>query len=220
MSVISPVRPRRTRPFGRTASEAPAPCASRRALCVALAALVFGTGGCDKFKRRFQGIDITGADYARDFLLPDANGVERSLADFRGKYVLLFFGYAQCPDVCPTALSRAVEVRRLLGTDGAKVQVVFITVDPERDTPGVLREYLAAFDPSFIALRGTPEQTEKTAREFKAFYQKVPTGSSYAMDHSALTYVFDTTGKVRLALRHADTAQQYADDLRQLMGTS
>lgn len=220
MSSFSPTGPRRTWRDHRPSARAVEPSASRRAICIAVATAVVGTGGCGKSKLGFQGIDITGADYARDFRLPDAHGVERSLADFRGKYVLVFFGYAQCPDVCPTSLTRAVEVRRLLGTDGAKVQIVFITVDPERDTPGVLREYLAAFDPSFIALRGTVEQTAKTAREFKAFYQKVPTGSSYAMDHSALTYVFDTSGKVRLAMRHADTAQQIANDLRQLMSAS
>lgn len=190
----------------------------RRRACATLLTLAVLASGCKPEAPAFHGIDITGADYARDFHLPDLSGTERSLADFRGKYLLVFFGFAQCPDVCPTALSRAVEMRRLLGPAGREVQVVFITVDPERDTPAVLRDYMAAFDPEFIALRGTAQQTLDTAKAFKAFYQKVPTGQSYTMDHSAVTYVFDAGGHIRLALRHEGTAEQYAHDLRLLMG--
>ena len=165
----------------------------------------------------FKGIDITGAPYARDFSLPDAEGAMRSLGEFKGKVVLVFFGFAQCPDVCPTTLGRAVEVRKLLGADGNKVQVVLITVDPERDKPEVLREYMKAYDPSFIALRGNAEQVAATAKEFKVFFQKVPTKGSYTMDHTAVTYAFDPKGSVRLALRHEQSAADVAADLKMLL---
>ena len=165
----------------------------------------------------YTGIDITGSSIGPDFNLFYGNGKPASLRDFKGKYVLLFFGFTQCPDVCPTALARAVEVKRLLGADGDKLQVVFVTVDPERDTAPLLAEYMRAFDPSFVAVRGNAEQTAKAAADFKIFYRKVPSGSSYTMDHTAITYVLDATGKVRLALKHDETAQQCAADLRQLM---
>lgn len=165
----------------------------------------------------FKSIDVTGAAYGRDFHLPDAEGAMRSLAEFKGKIVLVFFGFAQCPDVCPTALGRAIQVRKLLGADAGKVQVVFITVDPERDTPQVLREYMRAYDPSFIALRGNAEQLAATAREFKVFFQKVPTKSAYTMDHTTLTYAFDPAGRLRLALKHEQSAQEIASDLRNLL---
>ncbi len=180
--------------------------------------LTVALAGCGKTAApRFHGIDLTGADYARDFRLRDADGRERTLADFRGRAVLVFFGFTQCPDVCPTALSRAAEVRRLLGDDGPRLQVVFVTVDPERDTPPVLKEYTAAFDPGFIGVYGDLQQTEATAKAFKVYYKKVPTGSSYTMDHSALSYVYDPQGRLRLALRHDQTAQDYAQDIRQLL---
>jgi protein SCO1/2 len=165
----------------------------------------------------FKSIDITGADYARDFRLPDADGAMRSLGEFKGKVVLVFFGFAQCPDVCPTALGRSIDVRKLLGANGDKVQVVFITVDPERDTPEVLREYMKAYDPSFIALRGNAEQLAATAKEFKVYFQKVPTKGSYTMDHTAVTYAFDPQGRVRLVLKHDQSAQEIASDLRNLL---
>jgi len=165
----------------------------------------------------FTGIDITGSAIGPDYKLSYSDGKPASLSDFKGKYVLLFFGFTQCPDVCPTALARAVEIKRLLGADGDKIKVVFVTVDPERDTGPLLAEYMRAFDPSFVAVRGTLEQTAKTAADFKIFYRKVKTGSSYSMDHTALTYVFDTNGKIRLALKHEQTAQQVVADLRQLM---
>lgn len=165
----------------------------------------------------FKSIDLTGAAYARDFRLPDADGAMRSLGEFKGKVVLVFFGFAQCPDVCPTALGRDIEVRKLLGADGDKVQVVFITVDPERDTPEVLREYMKAYDPSFIALRGDAEQLAATAKEFKVYFQKVPTKGSYTMDHTAVTYAFDPQGRVRLVLKHDQSAQEIASDLRNLL---
>ena len=133
--------------------------------------------------------------------------------------MLLYFGFVQCPDVCPTALTRAVETRRLLDPDGDKLQVIFVTVDPERDTPELLREYMAAFDPSFVALRGDAERLRQTAAEFKVYYKKVPTGISYTMD-TALSYVFDAEGRLRLALRHEQTAQDYAHDIALLIARS
>lgn len=179
--------------------------------------------GCDRLgpaakqQPSFRGFDLTGADYARDFSLPDVYGQLRTLADFRGKVVMLFFGFVQCPDICPTALARAAEVKRLLGADGEHLQMIFVTVDPERDTAQVLRDYVTAFDPSFIALRGDAEALQATAAEFKVFYKAVPTGSSYTMDHSTQSYVFDPSGRLRLVLRHDQTAEDYAHDIAQLI---
>lgn len=190
---------------------------ARRTLVLAASAAVLAACQPPTAPVPFKGIDITGAAYGRDFHLPDADGAMRSLGEFKGKVVLVFFGFAQCPDVCPTALGRAIQVRKLLGADGDKVQVVFITVDPERDTPEVLREYMKAYDPSFIALRGNAEQLAATAKEFKVFFQRVPTKSSYTMDHTALTYAFDPTGRLRLALKHEQSAQEIASDLRNLL---
>ena len=146
-------------------------------------------------KASFQSIDLAGADWGRDFRLRDPEGRTRALADFRGKAVLIFFGFTQCPDVCPTALSRAAEVLRLLGDDGSRVQVIFVTVDPERDSPELLRAYTQAFHPSFLGLWGDLEQTAATAADFRVVYRKVPTGSSYTMDHTAISYVFDPQGR-------------------------
>ena len=167
----------------------------------------------------FKGIDITGADYAQDFALTDFNGTPRTLSDYRGQVVMLYFGFVQCPDVCPTALARAAEVLQLLGPETApKVQLLFITVDPERDTPALLQAYMAAFDPSFMALSGSLEQIQAAADAFRVYFKKVPTGSTYTMDHTALTYLFDPTGKVRVALRHEQTAADYAADIQRLLG--
>lgn len=176
-------------------------------------------GACDSAKPSFHGIDISGAAYGSGFELTDPQGRKRTLADFKGRVVMLFFGFTQCPDVCPTALSRAAEVLRLLGDDGSKVQVIFATVDPERDTPELLKAYTAAFHPSFLGLYGDLTQTAATAADFRVVYRKVPTGSSYTMDHTAISYVFDRQGRLRLALRHADTARQVADDLAILLNT-
>src|SRR5260221_75408 len=162
--------------------------------------------------------DVCSSDlYATDIRLSDPDGNERTLADFRGKAILVFFGFTQCPDVCPTALARAAEVKRLLGPDGERFQTLFVTVDPERDTPEVLKAYTAAFDPSFIGLYGDLERTAQIAKDFKVYYKKMPTGSSYTMDHTSLSYVYDPLGKLRLALRHEQPAQDYADDIRKLL---
>lgn len=166
----------------------------------------------------FRGIDITGAAYAQDFALTDMNGTPRTLADYRGKAVMLYFGFVQCPDVCPTALTRAAEVLQLIGPQAAaRVQLLFVTVDPERDTPALLREYMGAFDPTFMALTGTLEEIKTAADAFRVYYRKVPTGSTYTMDHTALTYLFDPQGKVRVALRHEQTAADYAADVQRVL---
>jgi len=193
---------------------------SRRAwLLLALSVALVALSACERpSAASFKGIDLTGAEYGRGFSLPDADGVTRTLADFKGKIVMVFFGFTECPDVCPTALGRAIEVRKLLGPDADKVQVILVTVDPDRDTPELLRHYLKTFDPSFIALRGEAQALAETAREFKVFYQKVATSkSSYTMDHTAVTYVFDPKGRLRLALRHDQSAQDVAADLKILL---
>ncbi|SHN39993.1 protein SCO1/2 [Duganella sacchari] len=187
----------------------------RRLFLSSLAALPFVAGTAHA--AGFTAIDITGSSIGPDYQLFYGDGKPAALRDFKGKVVMLFFGFTQCPDVCPTALARAVEIKRLLGADGDKLQVVFVTVDPERDTAPLLAEYTRAFDPTFVAVRGNLEQTAKAAKDFKIFYRKVPSGSSYTMDHTALTYVFDTSGKVRLAMKHEETAQQCADDIRKLL---
>lgn len=179
--------------------------------------LALGLSACDKKTLKFNSIDITGADYCRDFKLNDSDGKQRQLADFKGRFVLVFFGFTQCPDICPTALARAAAVKQKLGKDADQLQVIFISIDPERDTADLMRAYTQNFDPSFIGLRGTAEQTKQVADEFKVFYAKVATGSSYTMDHSTLSYLFDTTGKIRLAMRHEHSADQFASDIRQLM---
>lgn len=183
-----------------------------------LAPAVFGLSGCDKpVAPVFNGIDLTGAAYAKDFRLTDVDGKVRTLADFKGQVVVMFFGFTQCPDVCPTALARAVAIKELLGGKGKNLQVLFVTVDPERDSPPVLKAYLKAFDPGFLGLYGDMQQTRQTADAFKVYYKKMPTGASYTMDHSTLSYVFDRSGSLRLALRHNQSAQEFADDLRQLL---
>lgn len=187
-----------------------------RLLLVVLAALL---GGCDPGAERFNNVDITGANYARDFRLTDFNGRPRTLADFRGKVVVMFFGYTQCPDVCPTTMTDMAEVKRRLGPDGDKVQVIFVTLDPDRDTAEVLSQYVPGFDPTFLGLRGSREETAAIAKDFKVFYQKVPgkTETSYTMDHTAGSYVFDTEGRVRLFLRHAGAVDPIVTDLRKLL---
>ena len=178
--------------------------------------------GCDRAGPAaggFKAIDITGAEYARDFDLPDANGQRRTLADFKGRVVVVFFGFTHCPDVCPTTMIELAEVKKALGPDGARVQGIFITVDPERDTPELLRAYLGNFDPSFVALRGSAEETAALAKRFKIFYAKVPgkTEGNYTIDHTAASFVFDPNGKVRLYTRYGSGAEALKSDLRLLL---
>lgn len=175
---------------------------------------------CDAGKAPpFNSVDITGATYARDFNLTDASGARRSLKDYRGKVVLVFFGYTQCPDVCPTTMANMAEVKSKLGPAGDKLQVIFITVDPERDTPALLASYVPGFDPSFVGLYGNADETAAVAKEFKVIYQKVPgkTPTSYTIDHTAGSYVFDRDGRVRLFVRHSQTADAVAQDLKRLL---
>ena len=174
---------------------------------------------CSPDAQKFKSIDITGADYAKGFALADHNGAQRTLADFKGKVVVVFFGFTQCPDVCPTALADLAEVKRLLGPQGDKLQGIFVSVDPERDTPEVLKAYMANFDPAFLALRPSMEQLPEVAKGFKVFYKKVegPTPTSYTIEHSAGSYVFDPQGRVRLYTRQAVGAQGLADDITLLL---
>lgn len=176
-------------------------------------------GACTEKKAEFRGVDITGADYARDFPLTDHNGQPRHLKDFAGKVVVVFFGFTQCPDVCPTSMQELAEVKQLLGKDGDRLQGIFITVDPERDTPEMLKAYMANFDPSFLALRGTPEQLAAVAKDFKVYYKKVDgkTPTSYTMDHSAGSYVYDTQGRLRIYNRYGSGAQALAADVKVLL---
>jgi protein SCO1/2 len=190
---------------------------SRRALLIAAALAI---AGCDRKPEQpaFKAVDITGANYGQKLALPDADGKLRTLADFKGKVTVLFFGYTQCPDVCPSTMAELAEVKRSLGEDGNRVQGVFVTVDPERDTPEVLKAYMRNFDPSFVALRGSLEQTRDVAKEFKVFYSKVPgKAGSYTVDHTAGSYVFDTDGRLRLFTRYGSGAQALASDLKVLL---
>lgn len=192
-----------------------------------LRALVAGTilvaalalSGCGEKAATFQNVDITGARFAQDFQLTDHTGKPRTLADFRGKVVVMFFGFTQCPDVCPTTMSEMAGVMQQLGPRAEQVQVLFVTVDPERDTQQLLAEYVPAFDPRFIGLVGTPAQTAAVAKEFKIFYAKVPGSApgSYSVDHTAASYIFDKQGKVRLMVPHAKGQAAIVHDIEQLL---
>ncbi|GAB3540229.1 SCO family protein [Noviherbaspirillum agri] len=170
-------------------------------------------------KTAFKNTDVTGLEYAKDFAMQDHNGKMRTLADFKGKAVVIFFGYTQCPDVCPTTMSEMANVMQQLGPLADKVQVLFVTVDPERDTPEMLSKYVPAFDPRFLGLVGDKAATEKIARDFRVFYQKVPGKSpdSYTMDHTAGSYVFDPQGRIRLFVRHGQGAEPIVHDLKLLL---
>jgi len=185
------------------------------AACTALAA-------CTPDGPKFQASDVTGATFGRNFNLTDAAGKPRTLADFRGKAVVIFFGYTQCPDVCPTTLAELAEVMKRLGPDADRVQVLFVTVDPERDTADLLSKYVPAFDPRFMGLRGDAAATEAVAKEFKIIYQKQPgaTPGSYTMDHSAGTYIFDPQGRLRLYVSYGQGPEVFAHDLRELLKAS
>jgi len=193
---------------------------SRR--CVLVGSLSLLTlAGCDRFSLgskapTFNSTDITGAEFARRLELPDVDGQPRTLADWKGKVTVVFFGYTQCPDVCPTTMADLAAIRKSLGADGDKLQSVFVTIDPERDTPEVLKAYVANFGPGFTALRGTPDQTAAAAKEFKVFYAKVPgrNGGSYTMDHSAASFVFDPAGRVRLYVPYGGDSKKFAADLK------
>ena len=200
--------------------------AARHTVAVLAAALCVALAGCDKLASTpsapavaFRGADITGADYARTLALPDISGQQRTLADFKGKVTVVFFGYTQCPDVCPTTMAELAQVKKSLGADGDKLQGVFVTIDPERDTPEILKSYMASFDPSFVALRGTVEQTQAAAKEFKVFFAKVPgkADGSYTMDHTAGAFILDGKGNVRLFERYGGGPEALASDIKALM---
>jgi protein SCO1/2 len=188
-----------------------------------LLAIATGLAACDRLpgaaKEPFKAADITGAEYARELALTDADGKPRTLADFKGKVTLVFFGYTQCPDVCPTTLAELAAVKRDLGADGERVQGVFVSVDPQRDTPQILKAYVGSFGPGFVALRGSEDETKTAARNFKVFYARVPgkTEGSYTIDHTAGTYVFDAQGRVRLFVRYGSGAEALRHDLKLLL---
>ena len=186
------------------------------ALSISVAGLF---GGCSEKKADFRGVDVTGAGYAKDIPLTDHNGVARHLSDFAGKVVVVFFGFTLCPDVCPTSMQELAEVKQMLGKDGDRLQGIFVTVDPERDTPEVLKAYMTNFDPTFLALRGTPEQLAVVAKDFKIYYKKVDgkTPTSYSMDHSAGSYVYDPVGRLRVYSRYGSGAQALAADIKILL---
>ncbi len=189
----------------------------RRSFLISASALVLTA--CSESKPPFTGIDITGADYATGFALTDHNGQARTLADFKGKVVVVFFGFTQCPDVCPTSLAEMAQAKQLLGADGERMQGLFVSIDPERDTPEIMKAYMAAFDPSFLALYAKLDDLPALARSFKIYYKKVPgsTPENYTMDHSAGSYVYDPQGRIRLYNRYGTGAQALAEDLKKLL---
>jgi protein SCO1/2 len=186
------------------------------------ASVILALAACSPDKPKFNAIDITGADYAKGFTLTDHNGQNRSLSDFKGKVVVLFFGYTQCPDVCPTSMAELAEVKRLLGADADKLQGVFVTVDPARDTAELLKAYMTNFDPTFLAFIPTPEQLAVVAKDYKIYYKKVDgkTPTSYTVDHSAGSYVYDTQGNLRLYSRYGVGPQVLAQDIQTLLKTT
>lgn len=187
-------------------------------LCALLVCLGLSLAGCSD-PPRFVSADLSTVDWGKDFSLTDHNGKPRRLADFRGKAVVLFFGYTQCPDVCPTTLSNLRQTLPLLGDDAKRVQVLFVTIDPARDTPALLAQYVPSFDPGFLGLYTDEKGTQALAKEFKVFYAKSPgaTPDSYSVDHSTGSYVFDPQGKLRLLLRHGETPANIAADLKLLL---
>lgn len=176
--------------------------------------------GCQKPEApAFKSVDITGAEYGRELNLTDADGQRRHLADFKGKVTVVFFGFTQCPDVCPTTMMELAQVKKALGTDGDRVQGIFVTIDPERDTAAVLKAYVTNFSPDFVALRGSAEETQAAAKQFKVFYAKVPgkTPETYTMDHTAGSYILDTQGRIRLFTRYGSGAEALTQDLKLLL---
>ncbi len=185
----------------------------------AVICMLFVLVACGEKRPAFTNTDITGLDYAKGFSLKDHNGKPVTLESYKGKVVVMFFGFTQCPDVCPTTMAEMAGVMKELGPQADDVQVLFVTLDPERDTPELLRQYAPAFDKRFVGLYGTPAEIAQTAKEFKVFYQKVPgqTPDSYTIDHTAGSYVFDKQGKVRLFLRHNQGTAPIAHDLKLLL---
>jgi len=192
---------------------------TRTAAIVILAALM---AACSPGGPEFRATDITGATFGREIALTDTAGKARTLADFKGKAVVVFFGFTQCPDICPTALSTLAQTMKQLGKDADRVQVLFVTIDPERDTPELLAQYVPAFDPRFLGLTGDAAAIDKVAKEFKVIYRKVPgkTADTYTMEHSSGTFVLDPQGRPRLYAAHGTGADAFAHDLRELLRTA
>lgn len=170
----------------------------------------------------FQATDITGAAFARDFRLTDHNGRIRTLADFKGKVVAIFFGYTHCPDVCPTTLSDFAAALKLLGEQAGRVQVIFVTLDPQRDTPEILKQFVPAFNPSFLGMYTDADTLKGLAKEYKVVYQKtsVKAADDYLIDHSAGTYIYDPRGHLRLLMPYGSSPEAIAHDLKALLETS
>ena len=190
-----------------------------RTRSVVLCLLALALASCGPASPKFEGSDVTGAAMGRDFRLFDHTGKPRTLADFRGKVVVVFFGYTQCPDACPTTLSALNEVMARIGPDAGRVQVLFVTVDPERDTPDLLARYVPAFNPSFLGLYGDAAATAEAAKEFKVLYQKQPGSApgSYSVDHSAGTFLFDPQGRLRVYESYGQVPDVYVHDIRVLL---
>ena len=189
------------------------------AACAVLAGVSGLIAACSPQQPVFSSIDVTGADYAKGFELTDHNGQVRHLSDFAGKVVVLVFGYTQCPDVCPTSMAELAEIKKALGKDGDRLQGLFVTVDPERDTPALLKSYMANFDPTFLALYTTPDKLTALAKAYKIYFKKVEgkTPTSYSMDHSAGSYVYDTKGQLRLFTRFGSGPKLLTEDIRLLL---
>ena len=194
---------------------------SRRLFLSLAAAGALALSGCERMAppHHFNAIDLTGAKYAQGLALPDFDGRPRTLADFKGKVVVVFFGYTQCPDACPTTMAELSGILKTLGPDASKVQVLFVTVDPSRDTPALLKNYVANFRPDFIALRGDETQTQQVIKDFKLIVQKVPgkTPDSYTIDHTAGSYVFDPEGRIRLFASQSLEPALLTDDIKALL---
>lgn len=197
------------------------PCDQRaavRALAIGLFACLLAGCGADRAAQKFELTDVTGASFGKKLDLNDHNGQRRTLDDFKGKVVVVFFGFTHCPDACPTTLAELATVARELGPDAKRLQVLLLTVDPERDTPEVLRQYVPSFHPSFLGLHGTAEETAAAAKEFKVYFQRQPQpGGSYTMDHSAGTFVLDAQGRLRLFGRYGAGAKALLHDIRILL---
>lgn len=197
--------------------------ARRAALILAIGASILGATGCSEKPVKFNAMDVTNAPWGQRYTLPDLNGKPTGPEDFKGKIAAVYFGFMFCPDACPTHLLKINEVKKLLGEQGKLVQTVFITVDPERDTPEKLKPYLASFDPNIVGLRGDLAQTEATAKEFRVFYRKVDTKDSakdpmaYTIDHTLFTYIYDTQGRLRLVVPHDLPAEKIASDIKNLL---
>ena len=189
------------------------PCFLRLFWSITICSLI---AGCDS-SPQFKSTDITGAPYGHSLELVDHTGRPRRLEDFRGKAVVLFFGFTHCPDICPTTLADISQAIKQLGPDADRVQVLLVSVDPERDTQESLAKYVTAFDPRFLGLRGDLAATKKVAGEFKIYFEKRKQGDGYTVDHSAQSYVIDPQGRLRLLVRHDRIGQDLAADLRSLL---